>query len=86
MIAENVLILHAHVNPALKVSYQGDEASHLNTRPNITYYSSTPMIAESLFYQDFLFALLNFVPPFFTSTTISWKRDVSANSYAGECD
>jgi len=42
MIAENVSILHAHVNPALKVSYQGEEASHFNTRPNITYYSSTP--------------------------------------------
>lgn len=44
MIAENVSILHAyaHVNPALKVSYQGEEASYLNTRPNITYYLSTP--------------------------------------------
>lgn len=44
MLAENVLILHAHahVNPALKVSYQGEEASHLNTRPNTTYYSSAP--------------------------------------------
>jgi hypothetical protein len=75
-IAENILIFyaHAHVNLALKVSYQGRRTK------SFKYSTEHLILFEHLhntqmpIYQDFLYPF-QCVPPFLNSTTMSYKRD-----------